>query len=98
MEIDPIAAHERLQRLFLLCSHAGNIEQRDVMIWRRNGGSIVGMLGQLKNIARCFDKLLSHSIIEPLRPIECGIRLVPLDAAEVVNDVPAPNDHDPALA
>ena len=68
------------------------------MVGRRNGERIVRVLGHFQDVSGLTAKLLDDRIVEPLGPVERQVWLLPLNAAEIMDDVAAGDDHDAALA
>ena len=68
------------------------------MVGRRNGEGIIGMARQVEDRARVALHLLAGGIVEALGPVEAAIRLVPLHAAQIVDDIAAAKDHDAFVA
>lgn len=62
----------------------GKIEQRNEMVRRRDGSSIIRMLANLQYVARRIGQLRDHGVVEALRPV-CRTATVAAAAKHVID-------------
>ncbi len=59
---------------------------------------VVRVVSKRGSVARTLRHRRARRVVEPVRPVEAGLLLGPIEGAKVVDDVPAPEDEDSSLA